>query len=460
MKRKVSEYENMSDKISLNTGSYYGTAGHNDRSKYKKGSKSEHIYQPYTGKNEHWDCLGLKSSVQAEIEMYEKYCRKYLEDTNERAIKTGHSERVKNMDKFMRMKKYAPRETIIQIGKSEDGSRFKGDWDKYMKCVKGMVLLYKNYLEELGITVLSYDIHWDETSPHAHIRFTPFTGDDKDPINMERLMREGIFNKDPLVYATAPWFPKKSVITAKEKKEHLLKKGNEIPDWLKDKRDDELVFKNQKSNSRWMVATALMRYQLIEYAEKSGFDIDKEVDKSGRKHMPVDQYRKYKAKLQEQEKAMKELNNELDQKNGLIDQINSKGKQLDNRRKTLEQLEENIEKNYKEFIGKVGKLLDDHSEPLKFNGVEITSKYLEESLDEVRNEKTLSIAERNEILRGLKIAEEAMNKGKVSDKDLEELLNTKQDIEIDMRKRQRYIDDYENEYGDKLGGVTDDGPEL
>ena len=161
----------MSDvKVSFHNGMGTDTCAHNDRSMY------DFAYKDRDG-NRHWDCYGLGDagdpapSVHAEMRYYEDRFGEVLAEINRRYLRQSHPERVKSMKDFRLA--HLPRESIIQLGASED--RMTSAW------LELAVPRFVEKLRDCGCEVISWDIHVDETeetstgkpigTPHAHIRW-------------------------------------------------------------------------------------------------------------------------------------------------------------------------------------------------------------------------------------------------------------------------------------------------
>lgn len=154
-------------KVTLQTGRK-GHAAHNDRSMYPQG-----LYD--ISNNLHWDWQQQsrdlapakpgRQSVNAERDYYTTRYADLLDTRNQKRIKQGHHEDVLTMAQWS--EKNPPHETILQIGKTEDNT------DPALKraYAASAARLFRDEVERAGGEVISIDIHMDEASPHAHVRW-------------------------------------------------------------------------------------------------------------------------------------------------------------------------------------------------------------------------------------------------------------------------------------------------
>lgn len=163
-------------RVSMHNGR--GSSKHNDRSFLKswthdeRQEKAGHIDHTKTKDNFYWATSNADKKYQdgatfeeVELSYYEKFFGRALEQTNNNYIRQGHPERVKTMADWYKSKQKAPFETILQVGDMNSNV----DPETFKK----MVFDYVNNLAKVygqNIRVLDVAIHFDETSPHAHIR--------------------------------------------------------------------------------------------------------------------------------------------------------------------------------------------------------------------------------------------------------------------------------------------------
>lgn len=167
----------MAEKIRVSMHNGRGSSKHNDRSFLKSWTHDElqekagHIDHAKTKNNYYWATkksdLTIENATFEEIEIsyYKKFFGQALEQTNSNYLKQGHPERVKTMEQWYKSKQKAPFETILQVG--DMNSTIDPEIFKKM-CFDYVNHINRNYGK--GIKVLDVAIHFDETSPHAHIR--------------------------------------------------------------------------------------------------------------------------------------------------------------------------------------------------------------------------------------------------------------------------------------------------
>lgn len=168
----------MSEKIRVSLHNGRGVSKHNDRS-FLRGwthdelqEKASHIDHEKTKNNLYWSTkdsdLKHKDGAtfeEIELDYYQKTFGKALEQTNSNYLKQGHPERVKTMEQWYKSKQKAPFETILQVG--DMNSDINPEIFKNM-CVDYVNHINKNFRQ--NIKILDMAIHYDESSPHAHLR--------------------------------------------------------------------------------------------------------------------------------------------------------------------------------------------------------------------------------------------------------------------------------------------------
>ena len=169
-------------KVSCNVETAAPTASHNDRTMYTHGYANR-------GDNRHWTCYGKDvSSEAAEARYYSEHLAAILEEQNERARKMGHSERVMTMDEYR--KKHPGKEAILQLGDIDE----QPPDDEYLTDYA--VPRFVQLVHAAGGVVISIDIHNDEATPHAHVRYIML--DAKGKVNVKGCLEEhGIQRPEP-----------------------------------------------------------------------------------------------------------------------------------------------------------------------------------------------------------------------------------------------------------------------
>lgn len=223
-------------KVSLHNGKKgVGSARHNSRN-YDYEKLSKHI-DPEKVKDNLYLCVypELKNNFpEAEKKFFEEYFSKTLDDRNERCIRNNNKSRVKTMKQFMNLRQNIPQETIIQIGDMhEHGSK------KDLVKLYNELQRYSNEISRGHCKTLNVAIHFDESTPHAHMRQLWIYDDENE--RGEKVFKIG-------------------------REEALRRAGIERP------------FPDQpesRYNNRFMTYTRLMRERAEEFCIARGLDIDK-----------------------------------------------------------------------------------------------------------------------------------------------------------------------------------------
>lgn len=150
---------------------------HNDRDFEHEKNSEENVY--YNSVNNQFyvgNCKGenavmggkILSFEEAEETIYkERYYQQY-ESQMERYRKKGNHDRIKSFDEWRNSKRYAPEETILQIGKSENHA----DKDTFLSAAMSFVDYQEKWAKEHGncFVIADFAMHFDETVPHGHLR--------------------------------------------------------------------------------------------------------------------------------------------------------------------------------------------------------------------------------------------------------------------------------------------------
>lgn len=168
----------MGERVSMHGGRAKGRK-HNFRE--FDTSKVEHINTEKSKDNLYYDLTGGDFLPMPEgFKMPEgeilrtEYDRLYsegLKRQNERYTRSGHKERCKTLDDLLTNAKTRPNEVILQVGSKND---IPLPADVFCTAVERYVDRVNAFCEEKGIghRFLSCAIHFDETTPHAHIKET------------------------------------------------------------------------------------------------------------------------------------------------------------------------------------------------------------------------------------------------------------------------------------------------
>ena len=158
-----------------------GSGRHNDRSfldgmsAFDRARQAPHIAPWDTGKNLTWR-VGHKGWVHgkggdveaAERAYYKKAYSAAQEAKNVRYRTQRHPERCKTTDDLYTGKLTRPEEQILQIGSKDE----QVDPEVFRACVQDYIKDLTQWNKDHGrhMQILSVSIHFDETTPHAHIR--------------------------------------------------------------------------------------------------------------------------------------------------------------------------------------------------------------------------------------------------------------------------------------------------
>lgn len=157
-----------------------GSAAHNDRSFDTKKNKSiKYDYENYNfvrkqdGKFQVVES-GKRIFSQVEKEFYQKNFANSLKAKNDRYKNNGHKEKCKTMSNVLHDNRTKPTEIILQVGNEKEPYE---DGEKFRKMVQQISVEMRNAYP--NFVILDVSIHYDEESPHAHVRGV-FVGKDKD----------------------------------------------------------------------------------------------------------------------------------------------------------------------------------------------------------------------------------------------------------------------------------------
>lgn len=277
-------------KVSVNCAKAKSTEKHNDRSLYHEKSPSEFERDEHP-QNLHWDCYNCGSSFKAEKMWYEATFRKTLDEQNKKAIQMEHPGRVMTMDQYH--KKHMPKELIIQLGNKDE--RPQDDW------IPKAAEKTKRQLEKAGLVVLSIDIHYDEATPHAHIRFA---GVANDRMNFSRAMKNAGMMTPLEQTCEKLGFPKDTEPLDPSHVEALKK---ELPEFYYQRQTDgKLCFKTSANSCLNVLCNQVIREPLEELGRDMGYEIDS--NHVRKTHKEIAEYKN----AQEAEKTKKYLNQSIE----------------------------------------------------------------------------------------------------------------------------------------------------
>lgn len=161
------------------------------------------------------------TNEEAESLYYQIFYKKWLDDQNEKHLKSRHTERIKNMDQVRENKNYCPEEEILKIGKMEDE---QVDPEVYDKCVDE----YISFLKETYGThlhILDWNTHSDEAGGmHTHIRWVWDYTDKKDgllKIGQDKALEQLGFDLPDPTQKRSRYNNRKQPFTAKNREKWL-----------------------------------------------------------------------------------------------------------------------------------------------------------------------------------------------------------------------------------------------
>ncbi len=150
------------------------SAKHNDRTntinaKHIDANKiSEDLFYVVNETFDDFDPIepGKGKTTEEELKRYELLFLGAIEEQNKRNIAAGHKERNKSVEDYYFRGKTKPDETVLQCGKEgETISR-----EEIMKVFKKYLFLVNTKFPNMK--VISFQFHFDETTPHIHMRET------------------------------------------------------------------------------------------------------------------------------------------------------------------------------------------------------------------------------------------------------------------------------------------------
>lgn len=160
-----------------------GNSRHNSRTSH--GRDQEHIDERMTQYNINMVAINgkLETISPSEIDFfsdlemgeYSRVTRAHLMAQNEKYKKKSHYDKMMSTRDMYESRRYAPLETIVQIGKMDDDVIDTSSADDRKKFAD-MVNVYVAELSKYS-NVLSVCIHYDEQTAHAHIRHIMTTRD-------------------------------------------------------------------------------------------------------------------------------------------------------------------------------------------------------------------------------------------------------------------------------------------
>lgn len=325
-------------KVSVNNCKAKSTEKHNDRSMYDSKWKNEFEKDNHR-KNKHVDCMKCGSSFEAEKQFYELTFREILDAQNERARKNYKPELT--MEEWHR--RHMPQEMIIQLGSLDEPPKD----DNYMVTAANMVI---DELEQAGLSIISADIHFDEATPHLHVRYLGI--DSKGMVNLSGCLREhGVLT--PLE------------LTCKEMGIEYDPSDAASVQQLQAARPDLFTVAGKlkvKSNTALNTLTNdIIRAKAEKLAEDMGYQID--TVRSKRRHLNISDYKQTQDR-QREEQRLSNLAQEAQEARSRIQQVKEHEKALKAQEEVLEAKREALEKRSQELDSEVDQRAKALVEPL------------------------------------------------------------------------------------------------
>lgn len=247
-----------------------GNARHNEHRFYEKDNRDTTLHSFIHQKDN--DAWNLTSD---EMKFYERYLQQ-LNEQNEKHLQQRQYKRVKSLEDFYNSKRYKPTEEILQYGHAGGDVP---DKETYEKMTKEYASRKVKWSKQHGnhLHVLDYANHYDEATPHTHLREI---WDYKDDEGVLRVSQE----------------------------EAMKRAGLELPDPSKPE---------GRYNNRSMTYTKMCREMWQDVCEQFGYEVERVPLENGRKKSEtVAQYharkgRELEAKEQELTKREDDLSCEL-----------------------------------------------------------------------------------------------------------------------------------------------------
>ena len=273
------------------------------------------------------------TNEEAESLYYQFFYKKWLDDQNEKHLKSRHTERIKNMDQVRENKNYCPEEEIIKIGKMTDE---QVEPEIYDKCVSEYIdFLKKEYGTHLHI--LDWNTHSDEAGGmHTHIRWVWDYTDEKDGLlkigqdkALEQLGFELPVQKDE----------NGNILYEKDKDGNIKYEKNEDGNDIKDK-PIPLRAKKSRYVNRKIPFTAKNREKWLDICEAHGIEVERTADKKALRGQELYEMNQANQNIEKENErlteAIKSLKAEEEDLSGKVNKLEQREKDLRQSVQTLE----------------------------------------------------------------------------------------------------------------------------
>ena len=273
------------------------------------------------------------TNEEAESLYYQIFYKKWLDDQNEKHLKSRHTERIKNMDMVRENKNYCPEEEILKIGKMEDE---QVDPEVYDKCVDE----YISFLKETYGThlhILDWNTHSDEAGGmHTHIRWVWDYTDEKDGLlkigqdkALEQLGFELPVQKDE----------NGNILYEKDKDGNIKYEKDEDGNDIKDK-PIPLRAKKSRYVNRKIPFTAKNREKWLDICEAHGIEVERTADKKALRGQELYEMNQANQNIEKENErlteAIKSLKAEEEDLSGKVNKLEQREKDLRQSVQTLE----------------------------------------------------------------------------------------------------------------------------
>lgn len=170
-----------------------GSARHNEHRFYEKDNRNVSLHSFIHQKENKTGDMTFD-----EMKFYERYTQQ-LNEQNEKYKQQRQYKRVKSLEDFYNSKRYRPTEEILQYGHAGGDVP---DRETYEKMTKEYALRKVKWGKEHGnhLHVLDYANHYDEATPHTHLREIWDYQDDEGILRVsqeESMKRAGLDLPDP-----------------------------------------------------------------------------------------------------------------------------------------------------------------------------------------------------------------------------------------------------------------------
>lgn len=292
-----------------------GSARHNEHRHYEKDDRETSLHSfIHQKENKAWDLTF------DEMKFYERY-KKQLNRQNAKYLRQRQYKRVKSLEDFYNSKRYRPTEEILQYGHAggdvPDRETYEKMTKEYARRKVEWSMKHGNYLH-----VLDYANHYDEATPHTHLREI--------------------------------WDYEDEGILKVSQEESMKRAGLDLPDPSKPE---------GQYNNRAMTYTKMCREMWQDVCEQFGYEVERVPLENGRKKSEtVAEYHARKGReLESREKDLNTLKASLfDRERALNEKeeeykVNylKRRKELERREKTIIQKEQDVSKYAKVLMERI-----------------------------------------------------------------------------------------------------------